>query len=115
MSNTSNYSADNIRALKGLEAVRMRPGMYVGGTDARALHQLVWEVLDNSVDEALAGHCDTINIVIGEDGSLSVKDNGRGIPIGMHKELQKSALEVVMTELHAGVSLIRTTTKYLVG
>lgn len=102
MSNTSNYSADNIRALKGLEAVRMRPGMYVGGTDARALHQLVWEVLDNSVDEALAGHCDTINIVIGPDGSLSVKDNGRGIPIGMHKEMQKSALEVVMTELHAG-------------
>ena len=65
MANTSNYSADNIRALKGLEAVRMRPGMYVGGTDARALHQLVWEVLDNSVDEALAGHCDTINIIIG--------------------------------------------------
>lgn len=96
------YSADNIRALKGLEAVRVRPGMYVGGTDSRALHHLLNEVLDNSIDEALAGHCDTIDIIIHKNNAITVKDNGRGIPIGMHKESNKSALEVVMTELHAG-------------
>lgn len=102
MKNSAEYSADNIKALKGLEAVRVRPGMYVGGTDSRALHHLVNEVLDNSVDEALAGHCDTIDIIIHENNAITVKDNGRGIPIGMHKEMNKSALEVVMTELHAG-------------
>lgn len=96
------YGADDIKALKGLEAVRMRPGMYVGGTDSRALHHLLNEVLDNSIDEALAGHCDTVDIIIHENNSITVRDNGRGIPIGMNKESGKSALELVMTELHAG-------------
>jgi DNA gyrase subunit B len=102
LAKSAEYSADNIKALKGLEAVRVRPGMYVGGTDSRALHHLLNEVLDNSVDEALAGHCDTIDIIIHPNNSITVRDNGRGIPIGMHKEMNKSALEVVMTELHAG-------------
>lgn len=97
-----NYSADNITALKGLEAVRVRPGMYVGGTDVRALHHLVNEVLDNSIDEALAGYCSRIDIIIDEEGYLSVRDNGRGIPVGRHSKSGRSALELVMTELHAG-------------
>jgi len=100
--NSAKYGADDIKSLKGLEAVRMRPGMYVGGTDSRALHHLLNEVLDNSIDEALAGHCDTIDIIIHENNSITVKDNGRGIPIGMNKESGLSALELVMTSLHAG-------------
>lgn len=100
--NSVKYGADDIKSLKGLEAVRMRPGMYVGGTDSRALHHLLNEVLDNSIDEALAGHCDTIDIIIHENNSITVKDNGRGIPIGMNKESGLSALELVMTSLHAG-------------
>ncbi|MCB0510062.1 MAG: DNA topoisomerase (ATP-hydrolyzing) subunit B [Bacteroidetes bacterium] len=100
--NSVDYGADDIKALKGLEAVRVRPGMYVGGTDSRALHHLVNEVLDNSIDEALAGHCDTVDLVIHPDNSMTIKDNGRGIPIGVNKESGKSALELVMTELHAG-------------
>lgn len=97
-----NYGADSIQALKGLEAVRIRPGMYVGGTDSRALHHLVNEVLDNSIDEALAGYCTEITTSILEDGSISIRDNGRGIPTGIQKDSGRSALELVMTELHAG-------------
>jgi DNA gyrase subunit B len=96
------YDASNIQQLEGLEAVRRRPGMYVGGTDVKALHHLIYEVVDNSINEALAGTCDEIRIIINEDESVTVIDNGRGIPVDIYPERDVSALQVVMTTLHAG-------------
>jgi DNA gyrase subunit B len=96
------YSADSIQALEGMEHVRMRPSMYIGDIGARGLHHLVYEVVDNSIDEALAGYCDTISVIINEDNSITTEDNGRGIPVGMHKKEGVSALEVVMTKIGAG-------------
>ncbi len=97
-----NYSEDSIQALEGMEHVRMRPSMYIGDVGVRGLHHLVYEVVDNSIDEAMGGHCDTIGVIINEDNSITVTDNGRGIPVGLHKKEGVSALEVVMTKIGAG-------------
>lgn len=100
--NKNNYSADSIQALEGMEHVRMRPSMYIGDVGIRGLHHLVYEVVDNSIDEAMAGYCDSIEVIINEDGSITTKDNGRGIPVDIHKKEGVSALEVVMTKIGAG-------------
>jgi len=102
MSEEKKYSADSIQALEGIEHVRMRPSMYIGDVGSRGLHHLVYEVVDNSIDEALAGHCDAITVTISQENGIKVRDNGRGIPVDMHKKEGVSALEVVMTKIGAG-------------
>ncbi|MCK5031945.1 MAG: DNA topoisomerase IV subunit B, partial [Thermoplasmatales archaeon] len=97
-----NYDTDSIQVLEGLAAVKQNPAMYVGSTDERGLHHLVYEVVDNAIDEALAGYCTKTQVILNKDGSVTVTDNGRGIPVAMHKKYNKSGVELVMTTLHAG-------------
>ena len=99
---SKDYTVSDIKVMEGLEAVRLRPGMYIGSTGARGLHHMLWEIVDNAVDEAANGFADTINVILNKDNSVTVEDNGRGIPVGIHEKLGVSGVEVVYTQLHAG-------------
>ena len=107
----NNYGAEKITVLKGLEAVKKRPAMYIGDVGKKGLHHLVWEVVDNSIDESMAGFCDTIQLTIEENNSITIEDNGRGIPVDINKKEGKSGLELVMTVLHAGGKFDKDTYK----
>jgi DNA gyrase subunit B len=111
----SDYKAENIQVLEGLEAVRKRPAMYIGDTSQRGLHHLINEVVDNSIDEAMEGHCDQLDVIINEDGSMTITDNGRGIPVDEHPKIKLPAVEVVLTKLHAGGKFDNNTYKVYVG
>ena len=109
------YTADNIQVLEGLEAVRKRPAMYIGDVNTRGLHHLVYEAVDNSVDEAMSGYCDKIKVVIHKNGKVSVIDNGRGIPVDIHPKYKKPALEIIMTKLHSGGKFDKKSRVWWVG